>query len=336
MRPSYVSRTAANGVFSREIIDESDVYVDVHKAIRRAHPGPHVRAQWRDLMVKDMAIKDDVLDDLVEEELEGTYDPSRQSKRTSSLSGSTEAPALSQSPRMTTTLLLRRASADHNGKTVHTTVPVKTNLEDMRDHLKNLGPSNPASNPKSTRVSAVKIKPGTAATPILQPISGSMEAITEDSESIVDERTGLLGPQLTAKDGVQALHHSYYGSPNTVIGHSHKSTVVTTDGSRSPGKEGSISRSRQATSSSEDNISPSESGGIEPTVRRRGHVRSGSITENIVEAGGIRKVVLEANSSSGSEGDETDQIRTPGTISDGDRSSSGRKKNRRKMRRSKS
>lgn len=323
-------------LIGEEIIDESDVFVDVHKAIRRAHPGPHVRAQWRDLMVKDMAMKDDVLADLVEEEVEGADDSSRQSKRASSLSGNTEAPALSQSPRITTTLLLRRASADQNGKTVHTTVPVKTNLEDMRDHFKNLGPSNPASNPKTTRVSAVKIKPGTAATPILQPVSESMRAITEDPEGIVDERTGLLRPQVTAKDGVQALHHSFYGSPNPGMGNSYRPTVDTADDGRLSGKEDNKSRTRQGTSGSEDNISPADSVETEPIVRRRGHVRSGSITENIVEAGGIRKVVLEANSSSGSEGDETDQNRTTGTISDRDRSSPGRKKNRRKMRRGKS
>ncbi|KAI1118608.1 hypothetical protein F5Y14DRAFT_399124 [Nemania sp. NC0429] len=323
-------------LIGEEIIDESDVYVDVHKAIRRAHPGPHVRAQWRDLMVKDLVMKDDMLSDLAEEEVEGTEYPSRHSKRASSLSGSTEAPALSQSPKITTTLLLRKASADHNGKTVHTTVPVKTNLEDMRDHFKNLGPSNPASNPKSTRVSAVKIKPGTATTPVLQPMSGSIDAIAEDPDSIADERTGLLRPQITAKDGVQALHHSFYGSPNAEVGRLPKPSIAIEDDSRSFSREDNMSRTRQATSGSEDNISPTESGGTEPIVRRRGHVRSGSITENIVEAGGIRKVVLEANSSSGSEGDETDQNRATGAVSDGDQSSPGRKKNRRKTRRGKS
>lgn len=287
-------------------------------------------------MVKDMAMKDDVLGDLAEEELEGIDHPSRQSKRGSSFSGSTEAPALSQSPKMTTTLLLRKASADHNGKTVHTTVPVKTNLEEMRDHFKNLGPSNPASNPKSTRVAAVKIKPGTATTPVLHPISGSMDAIIEDPDNSVDERTGLLRPQLTAKDGARALHHSHYGSPNSEMGYFHKPSNVTADDSRSSGKDDKISGTRQATPGSDDNISPTESGGTEPIVRRRGHVRSGSITENIVEAGGIRKVVLEANSSSGSSGEETDQNRTTGAISDGDKSSPGKKKNRRKTRRGKS
>lgn len=284
-------------------------------------------------MVKDTAVRDGVLVDLADEEGEGAGDPPSQHKRTSSLSGRPET--LSQSPK-TTTLLMRKASADQNGKTVHTTVPVKANLEDMRDQFKNLGPSNPASNPKSTRVSAVKIKPGPNATPIVQPMSGSIEIIPEDSESIANEFTALLRPQLTAKDGVQALHRSQYGSPNSEGGDLRKPTIVTVDDSRQPGKENQTSRTKQVTSSSEDNQSPTESGGAEPLVRRRGHVRSGSITENIVEAGGIRKVVLEANSSSGSENDDIDQRRTPGTPSDGDRSSSSKKKNRRKMRKGRS
>ncbi|KAJ8127970.1 hypothetical protein O1611_g5666 [Lasiodiplodia mahajangana] len=322
-------------LIGEEIIDESDVYVDVHKAIRRAHPGPHARAARRDLMVKDIATRDGMLVDLAEEGEVETGDTLGQYKRASSLNGRPEATVISQSPKTTTTLLLRRTSADQNGKTVHTTVPVKTNLEDMRDHFKNLGPSNPASNPKSTRVSAVKIKPGTNATPTVHPASGSIDAIPEDSESIVNEYTSLLRPQLSAKDGVQALHHSYYESPKPGKGDLHKPTVVASDENLPLGKE-NMSRTRPTTSSSEDNPSATESGGAEPIVRRRGHVRSGSITENIVEAGGIRKVVLEANSSSGSEDEDADQSRTPGTPSDGDKPSSSKKKNRRKMRKGRS
>ncbi|KAJ8116633.1 hypothetical protein ONZ43_g4397 [Nemania bipapillata] len=319
-------------LIGEEIIDESDVYVDVHRAIRRAHPGPHARAQRRDLMVKDTAVRDGVLVDLAEEEGAEASDPPTQHKRTSS--GRSETPLISQSPK-TTTLLLRKTSADQNGKTIHTTIPVKTNLEDMRDHFKNLGPSNPASNPKSTRVSAVKIKPGSNANSMVQPTSESIDVILEDPENMADEFTALLRPPLVAKDGVQALHHSHYGSPNSEGVEIRKPTIITADDHQLSSKENKISRTRQATSSSEDNQSPSESGGAEPLVRRRGHVRSGSITENIVEAGGIRKVVLEANSSSGSEDDDTDQTRTPGTPSDGDRLSSSKKKNRRKMRRAK-
>ncbi|KAI1301038.1 hypothetical protein F5Y03DRAFT_362767 [Xylaria venustula] len=309
-------------LIGEEIIDESDVYVDVHKAIRRAHPGPHARAQRKDLMVKDTAVRDGVLVDLAEEEAD--EEAEIQPKRNSSQNGRSDGSLLSQSP-MTTTLLLRRTSADQNGKTVHTTVPVKTNLEDMRDHFKNLGPSNPASNPKSTRVSAVKIKPGTINNSIIQTTSGPIVI----SEEGVDEHTSLLRPQVIAKDGIQALQHSQYGSPNSGRGDLQKPTVVTTDDSQLPGKENNSPRARHSTSS-EGSTLLIDGCEAEPVVRRRGHVRSGSITENIVAAGGVRKVVLEANSSSESEDYGN---RTPGSPSDGDKSSAKKKKkNRRKTR----
>ncbi|KAI0540580.1 hypothetical protein GGR58DRAFT_460142 [Xylaria digitata] len=307
-------------LIGEEIIDESDVYVDVHKAIRRAHPGPHVRVQRKDLMIRDAAIRDGTLVDLAEEGCERKDDQSGQPRRSSSINGRSEHSILSQSPM--TTLLLRRTSADQNGKMVHTTVPVKTNLEDMRDHFKNLGPSNPASNPKSTRVSAVKIKPGsTTTTPTVHPMSESIDIIREDSHSEADESTSLLRHQLTAKDGVRALHHSQYGSSNLA-----KADLLADDG-QPLGKENNIPRTRQSTSS-DGTTSLTDGGEAEPVVRRRGHVRSGSITENIVEAGGVRKVVLEANSSSESEGNN--ESRTPGTPSDGDKSSTGKKKKSRR------
>ena len=40
---------------SREIIDESDVYIDVHKAIRRLQPAPRVRIQRRQSAASDRA-----------------------------------------------------------------------------------------------------------------------------------------------------------------------------------------------------------------------------------------------------------------------------------------
>lgn len=279
-------------------------------------------------MVKDTAIRDGVLVDLAEEEMEGEDSQTGHPKQAPPFAGRSDIP---QSPKMRT-LLLRRTSADLNGNMVRTTIPVKANLEDMRDHLKNLGPSNPASNPKATRVSAVKIKPGAAP----QPRSGSIDVMPpelhdgDDDDENENESTSLLRPQLTVKDGVQALHQSYQDSLRTGRGDSRNPAVGTTDHDKHlPSKENDRPRTGRTTSS-EENTSPTEGGEVGPIVRRRGHVRSGSITENIVEAGGIRKVVLEANSSSESEGD-ADLSRSTGSISDGDKSStSNKKKNRRR------
>ena len=52
------------------------------------------------------------------------------------------------------TTFLRRASSGMDGNTI----AVRGNMNDMREHLKHLGPSNLASRPKSTRYNTVKIK----------------------------------------------------------------------------------------------------------------------------------------------------------------------------------
>ncbi|KAI1766976.1 DUF21-domain-containing protein [Hypoxylon sp. FL1150] len=319
-------------LIGEEIIDESDVYVDVHKAIRRSHPAPKARALRKDIMMNNAEIREGRLVD-IEEEFGET-----QSKRAPSLNSRADATTLGTSPRMTT-LLLRRRSAGQDGQLVHTTVPVKANFEDIRDHFKHLGPSNPASNPKSTRVSAVKIKPAkTSASTNLQP-----ELVTEDLEPVADERTSLLGSQLNAKDGIQALQQTY---TDPSAANSDFSPKITTN------DEGDasdlIDRGTQTKLSAVNNggTSPtqnSSTGSVESvhdaTGRRRGHVRSGSITENIIESGGIRKVVLEATSSlSEDEGSYEDQGSTTPAPSDVDGASSTpkgnkkKKKNRRKNR----
>ncbi|KAI0142695.1 hypothetical protein GGR57DRAFT_485804 [Xylariaceae sp. FL1272] len=313
-------------LIGEEIIDESDVYVDVHKAIRRAHPAPKARAHRKDLMNKDAAVRDGTLIDLAEEAEEGDNGVGRQ-QRVSSLSAAPDSPMLSHSPR-TTKLLMRRSSADQDGRLVHTTVPVKSNYEDMLDHFKHLGPSNPAANPKTTRVSAVKIKPGSTAPATWQRKSNSATDIPQqESRDGVDERTSLLPP---ARDGIQALHHSYYGSPLSGTDAAQKPTIVTDDGDGAEGRD--IASRKKASTSSDDNVSPTTIGSteIDAIGRRRGYVRSGSITENIIEADGVRKVILEANSSSSeSEGDNAE----PGPSahpSDAENKFSKRKKNKRK------
>ncbi|KAI1634416.1 hypothetical protein F4809DRAFT_527553 [Biscogniauxia mediterranea] len=273
-------------LIGEEIIDESDVYIDVHKAIRRSHPAPKARAQRKDHMVRDTVVKDAVLIDLQD----GEDGRPGQLQRTSSLNGRVDPSILSSSPKMTT-LMMRRSSTGQDGQMKTMTVPIKANFEEIRDHLKHLGPSNPASNPKSTRVTAVKIKPGTAsANNNQQRVSSVVDAPVEEQEDSADERTSLLRP----KDGIQALQQSYHAvSPADKDGH-HKISLSL---------EGESRHTEQSKSNpnSSGNSSPIDSAEIDAVGRRKRYVRSGSITENIVEAGGVRKVVLEANSSSDSE-----------------------------------
>lgn len=281
----------------REIIDESDVYVDVHRAIRRTHPAPKARVQRKDLLNKDVGIKDGNLIDLEEE----NHRPPP-NKRTS-FGGKTDAAVLSSSPK--TTLLMRRSSAGHDGHIARTTVPIKANFEEMRDHFKHLGPSNPASNPRSTKVSAVKIKPGTGG----QTRTGSV-ATENTSDHLVangdgtNERTSLLKAVIPVKDGVQALQHTYGTSPATSFKLGGP-TVVTDQAATEPTEGCTQTKDFQKDYDSSPTASGSSSTGSllqDRRVLRRGNVRSGSITENVVEAGGIRKVVLEATAS----GDEAE------------------------------
>ncbi|KAI6091474.1 DUF21-domain-containing protein [Hypoxylon rubiginosum] len=317
-------------LIGEEIIDESDVYVDVHKAIRRSHPAPKARALRKDIMMNNAEIREGRLVD-IEEEFGET-----QSKRAPSLNSRADATTLGTSPRMTT-LLLRRRSAGQDGQLVHTTVPVKANFEDIRDHFKHLGPSNPASNPKSTRVSAVKIKPAklSASSNQQQP-----DLVTGDLEPVADERTSLLGSQFNAKDGIQALQQSYT-DPSAANSDVSPKITVEDDASDlvNQGTQTKLSAVNNGETSPTQNSSTGSVESVHDAIgRRRGHVRSGSITENIIESGGIRKVVLEATSSlSEDEGDE-DQGSTTPAPSDVDGASSAskgskkKKKNRRKNR----
>ncbi|KAI5919661.1 hypothetical protein F4810DRAFT_477906 [Camillea tinctor] len=303
-------------LIGEEIIDESDVYIDVHKAIRRSHPAPKARTQR-----KDPAVKDGVLVDIQE----GADGQSGKLQRTTSLNDKVNPSNLSSSPKMTT-LMMRRSSAGQDGQMVTTTVPVKANLDEMRDHFKHLGPSNPASNPKSTRVTAVKIKPGTASAPNSQQRTNSATAdiVIEDQEDGVNERTSLLRP----KDGIQALQQSYHGvSPADGDSYQKPSLNVESETRRTE-------QSKSKSSSSEN--SPVDNADVDAIGRRKRFVRSGSITENIVEAGGVRKVVLEANSSSESEahGSTASAPSNGGAASATNAQNGGKKKNnnRRKKR----
>ncbi|KAH9886565.1 DUF21-domain-containing protein [Xylariomycetidae sp. FL2044] len=280
-------------LIGEEIIDESDVYVDVHKAIRRSHPAPKARTHHRkDVMLKDAAVRDGALIDLTDDEGDGEQGKLK-SERTASL---TEAPVMSASPKLAT-FLMRRSSAGQDGQLVRTKVPVKAHISDMRDHLKHLGPSNPASNPKGTRVSAVKIKPGTgSARPGSIATDAAVDAPDGEDLEIVDERTGLLRPQAGAKDGIQALHQTYNG-PAVPIDHGVPANT-TTDGSNEQALSSDVT---DHSKTSDDNVSPVESVNRDAIGRQPRYVRSGSITENIVEADGVRKVVLEPGSSSSSE-----------------------------------
>jgi len=380
----------------REIIDESDVYVDIHKAIRRINPAPKVRYSARKDSDFDKA-------ELGTNGKANETSPGVTDKRTGSISAVSDI-GMATSPK-TITFMMRRGSTGGGGGAEPGPIPVRAKLDDLRQHLRHLGPSNPASNPRSRGTAAVTIK-SVGAQPaggqgIPATIGENQDAVVyldippQELDNIYDEETPLLGdgatlerPKLTGKGGVQALRKSYGSLTSSEaqfrVAHAGSSLsqvppeirIDTEDAvvrqvamASSASSAAQTSPEDQQAGGSSNPHSPTRSGGRETssygaTSRSRDHTRSGSITESVVETGGIRKVVIMTSSgdeeekkdsdtgrmahvSEGEEDDENDEqaagsskagedLASPSSLpsagGSGHGSSGGKKKSRRKKR----
>lgn len=339
-------------LIGEEIIDESDVFVDVHKAIRRMAPAPRARAP-RGKVITDVSRKpsEQLLEVPQNDQANGSGSP-----RKMSLPESSAKPPYSS-------FLVRRRSSGNKG----TMETPNTDDFDVLSHLKHLGPSNLANRPNPTRINTVKIKPGAqpdipktipengrpASSPALvSPSRGSI--LAQDShapEGGVGE--GLLASAgREASDGVHSLAVGY-GTMAAPTGDriSWKSGRSgprgdVDDAPMSPGSPPSKAPTYEAAEGGEivvdnsqgpeeadrkkDNLRPNSrpssngsdrAGGSRNTHRsnsvstiaslrsnrsksppkKRHTARSGSISENIVDVNGIKKIVLETTSSSDSE-----------------------------------
>ncbi|CAG8956501.1 hypothetical protein HYFRA_00003888 [Hymenoscyphus fraxineus] len=301
-------------LIGEEIIDESDVYIDVHKAIRRIHPAPKARIPKGHVI--EPSAEQTSEPRLIDFEDGNTPEIHKRltiSKNDRSNSPSVTATALSTSPKTT---FVRRSSTGEVGKNI----TVRGNMNDMREHLKHLGPSNLASRPKTTRYNTVKIK---AAAANGRPIQSTTQESAISEEPYHDdplyheghapqggEGEGLLrSAGKDAKDGVQAVQQSYGSfdgarSPNLSL--KSKGTQVNAR-PMSANSQGDAQLVRQTTNSQSDNSSDtvgtlnSANKSKSAPRKKRGAARSGSITENIIDSGGVRKVVLETNNSSSNE-----------------------------------
>ncbi|KAM3079440.1 cell agglutination protein Mam3 [Clarireedia jacksonii] len=289
-------------LIGEEIIDESDVYIDVHKAIRRMTPAPKsLRLKQGSVTEHNGAVHmpENNLIDISDDRPRGV---AANGKHLLADTGSSSPAAqLCTSPKTT---FLRRVST---GASDTNHVPVRGNFNDLREHLKHLGPSNLASRPKMTKYQSVKIKPGS-----IFNRSDSRTDSTAHRESIAEvpytdhpapqggEGEGLLrSAGMDAKDGVQALQQSYGSIPKT--SQFAKPENQSKDPSSQPQSPGashqlSISNLFNKSNKSSDTLGSlrSHTSGS-PSQRKKGTARSGSITENLVDAGGIRKMVLETN-----------------------------------------
>lgn len=306
-------------LIGEEIIDESDVFIDVHKAIRRLTPAPRTRVPKGEIVADTTHLPENV-QALNTSDGQPNRDIIESEQRKPSVS------ELGVSPKVATFLMRRRSSGNGSIDKQTTALALRSNTPEIREHLKHLGPSNAANRPKQTRINTVKIKPGVGTIPenSAQPQDGATVAPSAPRGGIGE---GLLeSAGRDASDGVYTLQAGY----GTMNSSANKTTSwfqgsnANGDGTRSPLRESDevmspksqphdenvkiIIDNRPASQRSEHSTStlgslPSIRSRSRSPMKRQKHTtaRSGSITENFVDLGGVKKMVLETTSSSDTE-----------------------------------
>ena len=200
-------------LIGEEIIDESDVFVDVHKAIRRMQPAPRFRVPKGDVVVHQepgYAIHEEGDIEEAKPKQQSLTDATTDVKEASSTDHKQSMSELGRSPTTGTTLLMRRRSSSGHSEPI----AIRSTAPDIRQHLKHLGPSNRAARPKQTHINTIKIKPGinqmTTRPEIRQlsidgkkPFSRS-QSLNETAENI-NENASLLSAGHPASDAVHSL-----------------------------------------------------------------------------------------------------------------------------------
>lgn len=178
--------------------------------------------------------------------------------------------------------------------------------DDIREHLKHLGPSNLASRPRQTRYQNVKIKRGSnSPSRSGQTDADSMPdshahrpsaAIVPTSDGTAMTSSGGLNP----RDGAHAvLIKSSNQKPTDSPANNGPTVSIPEQVNEEQDSAPQSANSRQASSAILDGEST-----LDNNYTHRGPARSGSITEHVVDVNGIRKVVLHTTSSnSSSEGE---------------------------------
>jgi metal transporter CNNM len=311
----------------REIIDESDVFVDVHKAIRRMAPAPYSRVPKGRFVEEPPVIPaQGPLVDI------GGDSPATTGHSMDRRRSSVEAPLARYQ--------LRRSLGDKERNSTDGYITRLGSTDDIREHLKHLGPSNLASRPRQTRYQNVKIKRGS-----ISPSRSGQTDVDSGTDSHTRRQptsfpttsdTTLTSSGLNPRDGAHALLMSSTGRSS----------------SESPAKNGPpVSIPEQVNEEQESAPQSAHSrhtgsGGSQDgdqtysqSYIHRGPARSGSITEHIVDVNGIRKVVLHTTSSNSSSDAEATRSKFPVrqgsevidlNETDGDHSEQSKKKRRRR------
>ncbi|KAF2396936.1 DUF21-domain-containing protein [Trichodelitschia bisporula] len=167
-------------LIGEEIVDESDVFIDVHKAIRRLQPAPRFR------LPKGISYSPSTINAAAASNGDA---PARDSSdlrnsRSDSVGGARKPSSVSPcardaTPRSPKTLLMRRRSSGNGER-----ISMRSDTPELRQHLKHLGPSNAASRPKTTNISSVKVKPAAAG------LRETMAAVPETGSFHTDNGVG--------------------------------------------------------------------------------------------------------------------------------------------------
>ncbi|KAI4271788.1 MAG: hypothetical protein LQ337_005755 [Flavoplaca oasis] len=298
-------------LIGEEIIDESDVYIDVHKAIRRTNLAPKTKIGKQGVVAEpetDIAQAEEDLIDLGDENKPQHKALQRTATGELAANGTTSDKA-KPNPNLRRTSSIASVTKDGHPKPL-------TNV----DQFRHLGPSNLASRPRQTRYNTVKIKPGGGS--LVENIikanannnDGSPLAVSVASPAPHGgEGTGLLSSAgRDASDGVLAVQQGYgsmSGTPPKSSGgagkassggpsaasQAHPSATIPEEEPNSPRSKPRM----KDRSDSESTIGSLKRKDVSPRqLKKSGTARSGSITEQIVDLGGVKKVVLETTSSS--------------------------------------
>ncbi|EEH19453.2 hypothetical protein PABG_01772 [Paracoccidioides brasiliensis Pb03] len=294
-------------LIGEEIIDESDVFIDVHKAIRRMAPAPKSGVPKGRIVAEPPSastISHGNLVDISEDQ------PNSAGHRDSHDFSHKHSVDHGTPPQ--TTFYLRKSHPSDSTDSVDAPIIRRGPTPEIREHLKHLGPSNLASHPRQTRYQAVKIKPGEGissdrnAMPFHRPPSDPTSAVGTRNPSLV-RSTGrttsgrVLTLQTTYGTMTRPTLHTLSAEtieenspdgiskdPSTRFEEPFKFTT-----SKNENRITDAPHSPLSHRSGPNSTASSETSKFRDCVHQRGVTRSGSITEQIIDSNGIRKVILQ-------------------------------------------
>ncbi|EPS41119.1 hypothetical protein H072_4987 [Dactylellina haptotyla CBS 200.50] len=293
-------------LIGEEIVDESDVYVDVHKAIRRMNPAPISRRNYGTNFPAESTIKgktnqvEEILDAAAAaattsnagdrqkvavtpgelDKLLGTDDLVASGKIVGRPEGTGE--------RRASTGIIENESSPRRGSKASITQAVMRKLsggnpnipDSLKESLKHLGPSNPAAAPRQTVLKSIKIKtiqhdgaPGD------DPKSAAKERRLISFEDDTTHRNGNGGPPPQLQFPSQASH--------TMLSSSVPDEIMSPTNTRDFGNSSAMKVPEQKAPRT-----PSPAASFKKA-------RSGSLKERPKDVGGITKVIVETEDQAG-------------------------------------